>query len=280
MSLDLHTYELTYSTGNHFSFGKNWQNFLNSIDNLRINKSKISLSEFLGGEKNIKGKSFIDFGSGSGLFSLAAYLLGASRIVSVDIDNASLECTETLRSNYGRPTNWSITKGSALDKQFIKSLGKFDIVYSWGVLHHTGDMYQALNNVSSLIAPRGIFYVSIYNKTTSWLQGGPSWQWLRIKAIYNSSNSVIKQLMLSCYTLVQIIGLICIARINPVSYIYNYKNNRGMSWKHDLIDWLGGYPYEYATPDEIIKHLKILHLSCIKVVPTKNTGCNEFLFVR
>ena len=274
------TYEKTYKNKNHFSFGKNWKDFLENLDEERINQAKKSLVNFLGSKANIENKTFVDIGCGSGLFSLAAYLLGASKVVSTDIDDSSIWCTNFLKNKYKKPKNWQIIKGSALDKKFINSLGKFDIVYSWGVLHHTGNMYQAIINVSKIVKPSKIFYLAIYNKSTSFWQGGSSKFWLKIKKLYNSSTKCQKSLILKIYMTYQITSLILISRTNPISFIQNYKKKRGMSWKHDLIDWLGGYPYEFALPDEIINFLSNKGMSCKKLIFRNGTGCNEYLFVK
>jgi len=273
-------YEKTYKDKNHFSFGQNWKEFLENLSDERIEQAKKSLVDFLGGESNIKGKTFVDIGCGSGLFSLAAYLLGASKVVSVDIDDSSLWCARYLKDKYQEPKNWQVIKGSALDEKLIKSLGKFDIVYSWGVLHHTGNMYQAIENVSRLMLPQGYYYLALYNNNKIKLYGGTSVFWLKIKKLYNSANKPSKKIMLWIFMLYQVTALSLLARLNPINYIKNYKKQRGMSWKHDLIDWLGGYPYEFALPDEIINFFGNKNILCKKLIFRNGTGCNEYLLVR
>lgn len=277
MTERVQTYEKTYKNKNHFSFGQNWKDFLENLNNERIDQAKKSLTDFLGGPSKIKGKTFIDIGCGSGLFSLAAYLLGAKKVVSVDIDDSSIWCVKFLKKKYAQNDNWSVIKGSALDKKFINSLGKFDIVYSWGVLHHTGNMYQAIDNVSSLLKPDGLFYLAIYNDFRIKWQGGTSRFWLGIKKTYNSSTPFTKKIFLGIFILYQFTALFLVARVNPFNYISNYKNNRGMSWKHDLIDWLGGYPYEFALPDEIINFFGDKKFLCKKLSFRNGNACNEYL---
>lgn len=280
MKNNLHTYEKTYKNKNHFSFGKNWKDFLDHLDNDRIYQAKKSLVDFLGSETDIRGKTFIDIGCGSGLSSLAAYLLGATKVVSVDIDDSSLWCTNFLKEKYSHNHNWQVIKGSALDSKFIKTLGTFDIVYSWGVLHHTGNMYKALNNITNIATTKGVIYLSIYNKFTIRFHGGTSELWLKIKKLYNHSGTFTKKLMLAIFFIYQIFGLAIIANVNPLNYISKYKNTRGMSFIHDLIDWLGGYPYEFATPDEIINFFGQKGYLCLKLKFNQGIGCNEYLIVK
>ena len=197
---------------------------------------------------DFKGKTVLDIGSGSGLFSLAAYQLGAKKVVSFDIDIDSVKCTRDIKSKFGNPKNWIVLKGNILDKKFIKSLGTFDIVYSWGVLHHTGSMWQAIKNSMSLVAKNGYYYIAIYNKTNSLF--GSSFWW-HFKKNYNFlptfGKSICKFGFHSAYVLKDIITL-----KSPFKRYKNYKKKRGMNWGNDINDWLGGFPYEYASIYELI----------------------------
>ncbi|MFA6012454.1 MAG: class I SAM-dependent methyltransferase [Desulfobacteraceae bacterium] len=271
-------YENDYQKKNRFSFGENWKRFLNSLTPERIDKAQESLIGFLGSRDSIKNKQFLDVGCGSGLFSLAAYRLGANKVVSFDTDRYSVSCAKHLFSKEGSPINWQILQGSVLDQKFINKLGKFDVVYSWGVLHHTGNMYQAIGNVTHLVKPGGYLYLAIYNRATTAFYGGTSLFWLKIKKIYNSSNSFGKRIMEYVYILYHVTGLILFGT-NPITYIREYKKNRGMDWKTDVVDWLGGYPYEFASPDEIINWMGKRNFLCKNLVYRNGTGCNEYLFV-
>ncbi|MDA9859369.1 class I SAM-dependent methyltransferase, partial [Rubripirellula sp.] len=131
------------SETDRFEFGKNWKAFLASLDQQRIERAVESLRQTLGVE-SMEGKCFIDLGCGSGLFSLAAHQLGAE-VTSIDFDMESVQCTEFLREHYAAKSPvWKIEQGSVLDASFLGSLGQGDYVYSWGVLHHTGAMQDAI----------------------------------------------------------------------------------------------------------------------------------------
>ena len=269
-------YENDYSKKNHFSFGKNWQNFLKTLNDEKVEEAKKSLVDFLGGKDKIKGKTFVDIGCGSGLFSLAAYKLGASKIISVDIDDFSIACVRYLKNKEKNSNNWQIKKGSALNKEFINSLGRFDIVYSWGVLHHTGNMYESFDNVIELMRNRGILYLAIYNKQEYSFRGGTSSTWHKIKRVYNDSSLYVKKIMEYIY-IAYIIIMLLLRLKNPVKYIKNYKTFRGMNWYYDMKDWIGGYPYEFASAPEIVNYFGKKDILCRKIIPKNGTGCNEFL---
>ncbi len=271
-------YEHSYQDPRHFSFGKNWKDFLHTLNQKRIEKAEQSLTDFLGGKESVSGKTFIDIGCGSGLFSLAAHRLGAKKVVSVDIDRFSLECASFLKKEAGNPPHWDIISGSALDTNFLHSLGTFDIVYSWGVLHHTGNMYHALTNIFPIVKETGKIYVALYNDNQRFFEGTSSF-WVQAKRIYNRSPWVLKKFFEILYTFYYIFGLIINGK-NPVSYIRNYTSLRGMNFCTDIKDWLGGYPYEYASTEKIIAFFNKYGFQCIKTVPARSIGCNEFLFIQ
>ncbi|HWC76414.1 MAG TPA: class I SAM-dependent methyltransferase, partial [Blastocatellia bacterium] len=154
-----HAIEL--ARGERFAFGQNWARYLEGLDESRIQDAETSLKEMLEVE-DLQGKSFLDIGSGSGLFSLAARRLGA-RVHSLDYDPQSVACTSELRRRYfPGDSSWTVEEGSTLDREYLNSLGSFDVVYSWGVLHHTGRMWEALDNALVPVKPGGRLFVAIY----------------------------------------------------------------------------------------------------------------------
>jgi 2-polyprenyl-6-hydroxyphenyl methylase/3-demethylubiquinone-9 3-methyltransferase len=176
--MSCHTVEI--AQGDRFEFGKNWSRFLTVLDDGRIARAEESLRQMLDVD-DLSGKSFLDIGSGSGLFSLAARRLGA-RVHSFDYDPHSVACTTELRRRYfPHDEQWTVEEGSALDAEYLRSLGKFDVVYSWGVLHHTGKMWQGLENAQLPLAPGGKLFIAIYNDL-----GSRSVRWRWIKRTYNN----------------------------------------------------------------------------------------------
>jgi len=260
-----------------FSFGKNWQSFLRVLDKDRIENAKLSLLEFLD-LKDIQNKSFLDIGCGSGLFSYAAFIIGARKIVSFDVDHYSVTSSKYLHKQVKYPSNWEIFEGSILDRNFYSKLEKFDVVYSWGVLHHTGQMWRAIKNAAGFVRKGGYFYIAIYNKVNGFI--GSNF-WLKVKKLYNSSPKILKTLFEIELTLNFITSKI-IRFKNPLKEIITYKKRRGMNFRVDVRDSLGGYPYEFATVEEIVKFLKLTFpdFKILKVKQTNGLGNNWFLFKR
>ena len=268
------TFQEEVKSGQRFEFGKNWRDFSRHLNSERIGESEQSLIYFLG---DLKGKTFADIGSGSGLFSLAARNLGA-KVFSIDFDPSSVFCTESLRDKfYPSDTEWKIVHASVLDKEFIKAQGKFDIVYSWGVLHHTGKMWDALNNIDHLVSPNGILFVSLYNHEAFF-----SNYWTIIKKLYNwnSLGKIFVSLTHIPYFYTRTIIKSVIKYRNPFEEFKKYKKQRGMNVWHDWLDWLGGYPFETSTPEQIVDFYTSKNYSLKKIKTTNSLGCNEFVFKR
>ena len=256
-----------------FNFGKNWKRFLKNLSEEQIESAKNKLYNWLG---DISGKSFLDIGCGSGLHSLAARMLGAT-VYSFDYDEESVECAKFLKDKYfPNDNNWIIEKGDVLDIEYLKSLGKFDIVYSWGVLHHTGDMWKALENVNILVKNKGYLYISIYNYQVYWTK-----YWTFVKKTYNSYK-IAKYFWIVIYFLFNTIkgGVKDIILLkNPLSRYNDYKKDRGMSIFIDLLDWLGGYPFETAKPEEIFEFYYKKGFRLEKLwTAGGGLACNEYLF--
>lgn len=265
------------SRSERFRFGANWENFLSLLNDARIQEAKASLQHMLKTE-SLNGKTFLDVGSGSGLFSLAARMLGA-KVHSFDFDPQSVACTSKLKERFfADDNNWHIESGSILDRDYLMHLGRFDIVYSWGVLHHTGRMWEALENVVSLVNPGGQLFIAIYNK-----QPFLSRYWALVKKTYNRSPSPVRYALNAGYFVFFASALFVgdvFRRRNPFLR-YSGVRHRGMHVYHDVVDWIGGWPFEVAFPDEIFRFYsqRDFTLSAMTTCGGKH-GCNQFVFKR
>lgn len=263
--------------GERFAFGRNWAQFLRSLNDERIAAAESSLSDMLG--RSVRGLRFIDIGSGSGLFSLAAMRLGAQRVHSIDYDPDSIACTKVLRTRYfSSDPRWTVERASALDASYLASLGEWDVVYSWGVLHHTGSMWAGLENAVRTVAPGGSLFVSIYND-----QGLVSKGWSAVKRMYNRHSIGKAVVCVAFVPYFAITGAIADLgrRRNPITRYRSPAGVRGMSIVRDWFDWLGGYPFEVAKPGELVEFGRRRGLELVKMRTCgRKMGCNEFVFRR
>jgi 2-polyprenyl-6-hydroxyphenyl methylase/3-demethylubiquinone-9 3-methyltransferase len=264
--------------GERFEFGENWRRFLASVDEARITQACESLKTWLG-VSDLRGRRFLDAGCGSGLFSLAARRLGAD-VRSFDYDPASCACTREMRERFGDgDAHWTVSEGSVLDPPFLDGLGTFDVVYSWGVLHHTGAMWRALELIAARAGPNGLLFVALYND-----QGGPSRRWLRVKRAYNALPGPFRFLVLwpSFVALWAKTFAIETVRGYPGRGWREYaRTSRGMSPWRDVVDWVGGLPFEVSRPEQVLDFLRDRGFTLLRMKTCGGgLGCNEFVFQR
>lgn len=274
---DAHAREV--AGGARFEFGENWARFLRVLNDERIDAAAQALQQMLELPR-LDGLRFLDIGSGSGLSSLAARRLGA-RVHSFDYDPQSVASTTELRRRYfPGDLDWTIERGSALDAAYLRGLGTFDIVYSWGVLHHTGRMWDALENAVIPLQPAGRLFIAIYNDT-----GTQARRWHAIKRTYNRLPQQLRAPFAVLVSLPEEAKSLAraAAKLRPGEYVRTwtqYRRRRGMSRWHDIVDWVGGYPYEYAKPEEIFEFYKARGFRLAKMkCGGVGLGCNEFVFV-
>jgi SAM-dependent methyltransferase len=242
-----------------FAFGENWHKYSREIKPDDFVAAKESLFKLV---PYIENKSFIDIGCGSGLFSIAASALGAREVVGIDVDPESVATAKEL---LGKILQWDpaikqesifFSEDSILNDKLQASR------------YHTGDMYQAFANIATLVSEKGHLVIAIYNKHFT----SPIWK--TIKFTYVKSPIFIQKLLVFVIAAFKLFVTILTGR-NP------FKKMRGMHFYSDIVDWVGGYPYEYASIEEVCRYFEANGFKTEKVNKTLGfTGCNEFVFNR
>lgn len=277
MSSETSAHRDEVTAGQRFEFGANWAAFLRVLDDTRIAEAERSLVAKLG-RARLDGGRFLDIGSGSGLFSLAARRLGAT-VTSFDYDPQSVACTRELRRRYfPDDAAWTVTEGSVLDRTFVEGLGTFELVYSWGVLHHTGAMWEAIGHAADRVAPGGQLFIALYND-----QGRTSRGWLAVKRAYNAG-PLGRAAVLGAFVPYFVGSFVAGSASRgqtPWTALADYRSRRGMSFLHDIVDWVGGLPFEVAAPGEVVAFARARGFT-LELLHTVGgaLGCNEFVFRR
>jgi SAM-dependent methyltransferase len=251
-----------------FSFGKNWQRFVKELHPRSIEAMASYFERWL--PQPITGHTFLDIGSGSGLSSLVAFQKGA-RVTSFDLDPRSVDATGSLRALAGAPDDWSVLQGSILDAAFVEGLGVFDIVLAWGVLHHTGDLWRAVRSSADRVGPGGLLWIAVYRK------GYRSGRSLRLKQRYNRTPDALKPAFRLLYASPR---LAYMALKRDFSELSHSHQERGMDWWRDLEDWLGGLPYEVASPAEVHDTLRPLGFALERMEIGEGDGGNDIYMYR
>ncbi len=261
-----------------FSFGENWLAFLEHLDDERIAEAERSLRGLCGDDR-LDGKRFLDIGSGSGLSSLAAHRLGAV-VHSFDYDPQSVAGTQKLKDRFfPNDTSWIVEQGSILDPAYVAALGTYDIVYSWGVLHHTGAMYDAIKNAASCVNTGGLFVFALYRKTRLCRL------WKIEKRWYIKVSPAVQSFSRWIFINALRLAFLMSGR-DFESYVKGYKGGRGMNFAHDVHDWMGGYPYESIAPAEVTSLMNRLGFEHVRgtIQPygmgVFGSGCDEHVYRR
>lgn len=261
----------------HFAFGKNWASYACLIGDKEIAEARKGLLKLVP-EDALRGRSFIDIGCGSGLHALAAASCGVRRIMAVDIDSDSVATTRQVLQQHAVSVPWEVQEISLFDLDASKH-GNYEIVYSWGVLHHTGSMIEAIGKAAALVAPGGLFAFALYRRTLM------DRFWIAEKRFYAHAPQYLQWLVRHAYIAAFAVAETLQGR-SFSRYVANYRSSRGMNWHHDVHDWLGGYPYEAILANEVEELMQKLGFEAVRVFSSamtlglRGSGCDEYVYRR
>lgn len=285
-----------------YNFGGNWQKYIRELscssrDDLQLSLgiSRFHLVRFLspddeGGHSDddrpvLQNLSFIDIGCGSGIHSAAALFSHARHIISFDQQEGSVSSTAALRhqlmenDNSFSDRSWDVYLGDVLIQSDLPEV-LADVVYSWGALHHTRDLWTALENSCRLVKPPedggGLLLVALYARE---MVRDPDY-WIYIKQLYLAVDDLARGKMERDYGWWILREQVMQKGRNPFQMAEDARLQRGMNFWTDVkdwLDWLGGYPIEFSEAAEVIRFVQQrCGLVPVKVEPSTVT---EFLFV-
>lgn len=261
----------------HFKFGENWASYARTIDQTMLDEAKEGLVRLFG-QDGLRGKTFLDIGCGSGIHSTAAACLGATTVRAVDLDPVSVETTRQTLARFAPDTDATAEQVSVftLDPEVH---GRFDVVYSWGVLHHTGAMNDAIRRAAATVAPDGLLALAMYRKTALCAA------WKVEKRWYAKASPKAQAAARSVFITLFRLGLMLSGR-SYASYVATYKSARGMDHLHDVHDWMGGYPYESASASDMDAMILPLGFTLERSFTRPfslglfGSGCDEYVYRR
>lgn len=259
-----------------FAFGENWNSFSKLLSEDRIKSAEEGLLRLFPNDE-LRGKPFFDIGCGSGLSMVAALRLGASEVCGIDIDADSVSTSRRTLELFSDGKPFSVIHQSVFDLSPQRD-GTYPIVYSWGVLHHTGAMWKAIEQACTMVAPQGLLAIALYRSTPLCSA------WKLEKRLYSKAPTAIQKVMRGAFK-GAIMAAVTASGRHPAQYIRDYRS-RGMSWSHDVHDWLGGYPYESTHPKAVVDFLNQNGLTAKLIGPDSapigllGTGCKEYVATR
>jgi SAM-dependent methyltransferase len=260
----------------HFEFGKNWQSYVeNVVDEDKLAEAGRGLEKLIG-RSDLAGRSFLDIGCGSGLSMLAALRLGAAEAHGIDIDEHSVAAANSLLTRWAPEGRWTVRKLSVFE--LASQSAHYDIVHSWGVLHHTGAMWEAIDRARGLVTPGGLLVLALYRKTRF------CGFWRHEKRVYSGAPPAVQALARQAYKTAFGAALLAKGQ-NPIEHAREYgRSRRGMDWDHDVHDWLGGYPYESVSQLEMRQYAERTGLAELRAFASPpylglwGSDCDEYVY--
>ena len=138
-------------------------------------------------------------------------------------------------------------------------------------------MWDAVNNAMTRVRPGGVIYLALYND-----QGVISKYWTGVKRLYAAVPRGGKRVLDVGYIGFFGAALAMADAVRGRNPLGRYRDDaRAMRFTTDIVDWIGGYPFEVATPSETIQFAERRGFQMLwsQLVGRKH-GCNEFVFRR
>jgi ubiquinone biosynthesis O-methyltransferase len=189
--------------------------------------------------KEVKGKTVLDAGCGTGVFSIIFARNGAAKVTGIDISPGSLDTARSLKKKFGL-ANAEFRQQDMLRLPFASA--SFDIVWAWGTVHHTTDPLGAIAELIRVLKPGGSLFLAIYKRTNvTWVHEivrktmirTPRWSW----------NSLAKAGALA---------------LSPIVFLFKkrQKSRKGEKLSELILDWYFVPIRHYYRPEEIRSFLE------------------------
>jgi len=190
-------------------------------------------------EEEVRGRTVLDAGCGTGIFSIIFANKGAAKVMGIDISPGSLMTAESLRKKFNLQ-NVEFQKQDMLELPFGDET--FDIIWAWGTVHHTTAPFKAISELVRVLKRGGSFLLAVYRKT-------------RLTLVHEIiRKTLIKTPRRSWTALSRILAFF----LAPVVFLFKKreKSRKGEKLSELILDWYFVPIRHYYTPEEMKIFLK------------------------
>jgi ubiquinone/menaquinone biosynthesis C-methylase UbiE len=213
--------------------------------------------------EEVQGKSILDAGCGTGIFSIIFANKGADQVTGIDISEGSLHTAQSLKEKFG-------LKNAEFEKQDMLALPfpdrSFDIVWAWGTVHHTTDPFKAIDELIRVLKPSGSILLAIYKRT-------------RLTFIHEIIRKILVRTPRKTW---KVLAKILAIFLSPVIFLLKKreKSRKGEKLEELIIDWYFVPIRHYYKPGEIKNYLEERGFSVEKFLPASGRfdSTSNFIF--
>jgi ubiquinone/menaquinone biosynthesis C-methylase UbiE len=213
--------------------------------------------------EEVRGKSVLDAGCGTGIFSIVFARNGAGRVTGIDISPGSLETARTLKAKFGLD-NAEFRLQDMLRLPFADN--SFDIVWAWGTVHHTTDPFRAISELIRVLRPGGSLFLAVYKRT-------------KVTFIHEIIRKTLIRTPRRTWTS---LSKLMAFFLSPVVFFFKKreKSRKGEKLEELILDWYFVPIRHYYTPEEIQDFLKKKGLEIEKFLPASGRfdSSSNFIF--
>jgi len=211
----------------------------------------------------IKNKTVLDAGCGTGIFSIIFANNGAAKVTGIDISEGSLNTAQNLKKKFALG-NVEFLKEDMLHLPFPDE--NFDIVWAWGTVHHTTDPFQAINELIRVLKKDGSLLLAVYTRT-------------RLTFIHEI---IRKTLIHTPKKTWKLISKILAIFLSPVVFFFKKreKSRKGEKLEELIMDWYFVPIRHYYRPSEIQDFLESKGFQIEKFLPASGrfNSTSNFIF--
>ncbi len=189
--------------------------------------------------EEVRDRSVLDAGCGTGIFSAIFANQGASRVTGIDISKGSLGTARGLKEKFGLDAA-EFLQQDMLELPFADA--SFDIVWAWGTVHHTTDPFRAIDQLIRVLKPGGALLLAVYTRT-------------RLTFLHEIIRKILVRTPRRSWTF---LSKVMAFFLTPVVFFFKKreKSRKGEKLEELILDWYFVPIRSYYRPEEIQEYLE------------------------